>query len=196
MTADGPISSHREIHFFATCEPRRGLFRFFPPATRAELWCGLAFIVLSLLGAAWMIQCRFQALALERDAVTVEGTVVRLWVTTNKGSVIHHVAYEYPAPPGEEARTFQGKTKLPEEHIAFLKQGGPIAVKVCRTDPANHQVVGESGRVLASTAAFALCLGLLAVLALAGAVNLWWWWISYRKSGPAKVFILDMKVVH
>jgi uncharacterized protein DUF3592 len=196
MATNDPIPSRRENHLFATSEPRVGLFRLFPPATRTELWGGLAFIVLSLLGTAWVIKCRSEALALERDAVTIDGTVVRLWVTPGRGSGVHHVAYEYRAPSEVEARTFQGETTtLSDEHFARLEEGGPIAVKVCRTDPPNHQVVGASTRVFASTAALAFSLGVLALLTLAGVINLWWWWISHRRSGPAQVFILDVRIV-
>src|SRR5262245_48231486 len=98
MATNDPVPSRRENHMFATNELLVGLCRLFPPATRAELWGGLAFIVVSLFGTAWVIKCRFEALALERDAVIIDGTVVRLWVTTGRGSGLHHVAYEYPAP--------------------------------------------------------------------------------------------------
>src|SRR5262245_41882829 len=114
MATDDPIPSRR---LFATGEPRHGLFRFFPPATRAELWGGLAFIALSLLGTAWVIKCRFEALALERDAVTIDGTAVRLWLTPGRGSGVHHVAYEYPAPWGEEARTIRGEITVSDERF-------------------------------------------------------------------------------
>jgi hypothetical protein len=194
MPADGPVPSHWEIHVFAAGEPRRGLFRLFPPATRAELWGGLALIVLSILGDAGVIKCRSQAPALERDAVTVEGRVLRLWITTGKGSGLQ-VAYEYLPPTDSEARTIQGETKIDNEHFVRLKEGGSVAVRVCRTDPSNHQVLGEPPRVLASAAAFTFTIGLLALPALAGVVNLWWWWISGRKSVQTQIFVLDDKNV-
>jgi HNH endonuclease len=70
--ADDPMPSRSEIHVVATSEPRRGQWRWFPPATQAELWTGLVFIILPLFGAAWVIHCRSEALALERDSITVE----------------------------------------------------------------------------------------------------------------------------
>ena len=190
MATDDPIPSRSEIHLFATGGPRRGLFRLFPPATRSELWGGLAFLVLSLLGAPWVLKCRSEALALEQDSVNVEGKVVRLWRTKPKNRTHYRVEYEYPAPPEAHPAVFRDKAELDEQHFIRLKEGGPIAVKVCRTDPANHQVVGESPRVFLDTAATVFCLGLLALLALAGVINLWWWWISRREPGPTQGFVL------
>ena len=190
MATDHPIPSRSEIHLFATGESPRGLFRFFPPATRSELWGGLAFLVLSLLGAAWVLKCRFEALALQQDSVNVEGKVVRLWMTKPKNRTYYHVEYQYPAPPEGDTPLFRDKAELDEQHFIRLKEGGPITVKVCRTDPANHQVVGESPRVFSSTAAMLFSLGLLALLALAGVLMLWWWWICRLKPGPAQVFVL------
>src|SRR5262245_6206196 len=91
------------------------------------------------------------------------------------------VEYDYPALPEAGPPTFRNKTELPREYFDPLKEGGPIATKVCRTDPANHQVAGQPPRTFSSTAATLFCLGLLALLALAGAINLWWWWVSRRK---------------
>jgi hypothetical protein len=172
MATDEPVLSRSEIHLFETGEPRRGLFRFFPPATRSELWGGLAFLVLSLLGTACVLKCRAEALALEQDSVNVEGRVVRLWTTKPKNRTYFRVEYEYPAQPNADTPTFQDKAELDEQHFQRLKEGGPIAVKICRTDPANHQVGGESPRVFSSTAATLVCLGLIALLALAGATML------------------------
>jgi hypothetical protein len=42
----------------------------------------LALIILSLLGAAYAVKCRSEALALEQDSVTVEGKVLHLRQTT------------------------------------------------------------------------------------------------------------------
>jgi hypothetical protein len=196
MGGDDGIRSRSEFHLLATNPPEYShwFLRLFPPASRAELWGGLALIGLSMLGAAWVIKCRSDALSLERDAVTVEGKVLRLWVTTGKGSGLH-VAYEYPDPLELGARTFRDETKLDDEHFALLKEGGPVAVDVCRTNPANHQVVGKDRRVLASNAALVFCIGLLALPALAGVINLWWWCVSHRKPGPCQVFILSVKTV-
>jgi hypothetical protein len=174
---------------FAIVEPRRGLFGCFPPATRAELFGGLLFLFLSLLGTAWVIKCRSAALALEGDAAIVDGTVVRLWITTGKGSGVHHVAYEYALPPLPAAHSFHGETRLSDEQFARLRQGGPIAVRMCRSDPANHRLAIEAAPVLASTAALAFSLALLAVLALAGGINLWWWWVCRGKPASAQLII-------
>jgi hypothetical protein len=170
------------------------MFRFFPPATGAELWAGLVLIALSLLGAAWVIKCRAEALALEHDSVNRVGKVMRLWKTPNHGGWYYRVEYEYAAPPELDVQIFRNATELPKEHFDRLHEGGPITVKVCRTDPANHQVVGERHRVFSSTAVLFFNLGLLALLALGGIMNLWWWWISHRKLGPAQVVVLHMKI--
>jgi hypothetical protein len=133
-------------------------------------------------------------LALERDSVIVEGKVLRLRTNAHR-RYGHHVAYEYSAPPELEARTFQGETnRLPKEHFDRLKEGGPIAVTICRTDPANHQVFGEPPRSFASAAALAFSLGILALLGLAGVINLWWW-VSRGRDRPAQVLVLDLKSV-
>jgi hypothetical protein len=190
MATDDPVLSHSEIHLFATGEPRRGLFRLFPPATRSELWGGLACVVLALLGAAGVLKCRADALALEQDSVNVEGKVVRLWTTKPKNRTYFHVEYEYPARAEADTPTFQDKAELDEQHFHCLEVGGPIAVTVCRTVPANHQVVGESPRVFSSTSATLFCLGLLALLAVMGAIMLWLWWLCRRQPQAAQVFVL------
>jgi hypothetical protein len=194
MAGDDQIPSDSEVRPRATGGWVHWFLRFFPPASRAELWGGLALIGLSMLGVAWVIKCRSDALALERDAVTVEGKVLSLWVTTGKGSSLH-VAYEYPDPLDLEARNFKGETKLDNEHFALLKVGGPVAVDVCRTSPANHQLVGQDRRVLASNAALVFCIGLLALPALAGVLNLWWWWVSRRMPRPVHVFVMTVKTI-
>jgi hypothetical protein len=191
MAAEDSMPSLAHSLPSATGKPDHWLFRYFPPGGPAELWGGLVLIGVSLLGAAWVIKCRSDALALERDGVTVEGKVLRLWVTTGKGSSFY-VAYEYPVPPELEAHTFLGETRLDQEQFAKLKEGGPVAVRVCRTDPANHQVLGEPHRVFASIAALAFCLGFLALLALAGVVNLWWWWICRGRPRPGPVFVVSV----
>jgi hypothetical protein len=199
MVADGPVPPLSEIHLLATDEPRRGLFRFFPPATRSELWGGSIFLILSLLGAAWVLKCRAEALDLEHDSVIVDGKVLRLWKTKPKNRTYFRVEYEYPASLKAGTPMFRDTAEVDEQQFNGLKEGGPIAVKVCRTDPSNHQVVGESPRVFLNKAAMVFCLGLIALLALAGVIMLWWWWISRRKAGCARlfvgygVFVLDVK---
>src|SRR5262245_45570644 len=172
-----------EIHVFATVEPRRGLFGLFPPATRAELWTGLVFLVLSLLGAAWVLKARSDALALGHDSVNVEGKVLQLWKTQARRGWRHHVEYEYSAPPQINAHIFRNQTELPEEHFKRLSEGGPIAVKVCRANPANHHVAGDCPRIYSDTVATVFALGALGLLALGGAINLWWWSVSCRSRG-------------
>ena len=193
MAADAPVSHHTDIHLFATREPPRGMYRLFPPATRTELWAGLGFLAVALLGAAWVLKCRSDTLALEQDPVIVEGKVVQLWKAPNRRRWHCYVRYEYPAPPQMDAHVFRNETELAELHFNRLQEGGLVAVKVCRTDPANHQVVGEHARIFSSTAAMYLCLGLLALLATAGVFNLWWWWVSCGKPGPTRVYVLGVK---
>jgi hypothetical protein len=192
MSVENPVTSGMAIQLVATSPPPRGLFRFLPPATRAELWGGIAFLTLALLGAAWVLKCRSDALALERDNVTVSGKVLRLWVSTGKGSH-KHVAYQYPAPSDAETRTFHDDSQISDEAFARLKEGGPIAVKVCRTDPTIHQIAGGSGPAMASTAAMYLCLGVLAFLALMGVINLGWWWKCRRNPPPAQFVVVSMQ---
>jgi hypothetical protein len=150
----------------------------------------LALIVLSLLGAAYAIKCRSEALALEHDSVTVEGRVLHLKTARGKGGWSFRVAYEYPAPPETESKLFRNETRLPKEPFGLLKEGGPIAVKVSRTDPANHQVVGEHPRAFSNPAAMPIALGLLALLALVGGINLWWWWVSRRNPRTAQIVVM------
>jgi hypothetical protein len=190
MAIDDPVPSSSGIFLVRTSEPRRGLFGLFPPATRTELWGGLAFLGLSLLGAAWVLWCRSQALALEQDSVHVEGTVVRLWTTRPKGRTYYRVEYEYTAPSRPGTPLYRHEAEVDKGHFDQLQVGGPIDVKVCRTDPANHQVAGEAPRVLASAVVLYACLGLLTLLALGGIVNLWWWWIWRRRPPPRQVFVL------
>ena len=195
MAADAPVSHHTEIRLFATGEPPRGMYRLFPPATRTELWAGVGFLAVALFGAAWVLKCRFDALALEQDPVIVEGKVVQLWKAPNRRRWHCYVRYEYPAPPQMGAHVFRNETELAEQHFNRLQEGGPVAVKVCRTDPANHQVVGEGARIFSSSAALFLCLGILALLAAAGVFNLWWWWVSCGKPAPARVYVISAKTL-
>jgi hypothetical protein len=163
--------------------------RYFPLGGPEELWGGLVLIIVPALLAAWAGKCRSEAIALEQDPVTVEGKVLRLWTTPGKGSRIPHVAYEYPAPPGLEPQTFQGEGRIKDALFARLKEGGPITVKVCRTDPGNHQVVGEFPPRLSSTS-FAVWLGILALPALGGINCLWWWWVCRGLPRPKSVLFL------
>src|SRR5262245_25703244 len=130
MAADDSNPSRSALYSLMAAAPAHWLFRVFPPATRAELWGGLALLVLSLLGGAWVLKCRSDDLALEQDSVIVQGKVLRLWVTSGKRSSTCHVAYEYQAPGEAKARTFQGETRLDDEHFARLTEGGLLAVKV------------------------------------------------------------------
>jgi hypothetical protein len=163
-----------------TGESSRALFRYLPPATRAELLFGSALLVLSLLGARWACQRRSDALALERDSLIVEGKVVQLWTTRGKG-MHYHVAYQYPASPDAGAPVLRGEDELPERDFSRLEVGGPLAVKVSRADPTNHLVHGARPRAFSDPAALPIALGVLATLALAGLVNLGWWWTCRRR---------------
>jgi hypothetical protein len=188
MATNDPLPPDSEVHLFATVGFPRGLSRFFPPATRAELWCGLVLIGLSLLGAAWFLKCRSDALALQQDSAIVQGKVVRLWITTGKGASFH-VTYEYPASVAADAPVLKKEALLYKEHFDRMKEGGPSSVRVCRSDPANHQVVGAPPRIWSTGAALLLYLGFLALLMLAGVINLWWWWVSYRRNRPVEAFL-------
>ena len=182
---------------FATGEPPRGMYRFFPPATRAELWGGLAFILLPLLGAVWVLKCRSEALALEHHSVNIEGKVVRLWVINDVKKRPHfHVEYEYDAPAQADLSVFRDELEVRERRFTEFQVGGPISLRVCQADPANHQVVGTPPRILLSRAATLFCLGILSLLALAGTFMLWWWWVSSGKSGATEVIVLiDTRVI-
>jgi hypothetical protein len=188
MAIDNPMPAQISLRLFRAGQPPRGLYRFFPPATRTEFWAGSILVALALLGTAWVTKCRCEALALEQESVNIEGKVVRRWTTQERRRVRYRVEYEYPASGEVDGRVFRDWTELPEEYFKRLQDGGPISVTVCRTDPGNHQVTGEAPRVFSSSAAMYFCLGVLAVLALAGVLNLAWWWISYGKPGPAQDF--------
>jgi len=184
---------HSEIQLIAMTEPRRGLYRYFPfpPAARAELWGGSVIVALSLLGALWVLKCRFEALALERDSEIVEGKVVRLRVTKDVKNRPHYWA-EYDGPLELQAVIPRREVELPKDHFDRLTEGGPIPLRVCRTDPANHQFVGEHPRLFLSTGAMLSCLTVLALSALAGLMNLWWWCVS-RNAAPIQVVVLALK---
>jgi hypothetical protein len=193
MAPEDPILLRCEIHLVATPRPRHWFARFVPPATRAELWGGLGFLLVSVIGAIWVIKCRSDALAFERDNVTVEGTVVRKWVSVGKGST-KYVDYQFMADSdGEAPRTIRGETRVDAAYFARLKPGAPVSIKMCRTDPANHEVVGGKGHVFSSTAAMLVCLGVLALLAFAGAVNLWWWWVCRRLTRRTQIVVADAR---
>jgi hypothetical protein len=161
----------------------------FPLGGPEELWGGLALVIIPALLAALAIKWRSEAIALEQDPVTVEGKVLRLWTTPAKGSRTPHVAYEYPAPPGSAPQTFQGEGRIKDALFARLKEGAPITVKVCRTDPGNHQVVGEFPPRLSSTS-FTVWLVILALPALGGINCLWWWWVCRGLPRPTSVLCL------
>jgi hypothetical protein len=112
MAAEEPLGFSAEIRQLPAGASLRGMFRFLPPATCAELLLGSALIVLSLLGAGWAFKCRFDALALEQDSAIVEGKVVRLWITHGKGQH-YRVAYQYPAAADAGARVLQDEAELP-----------------------------------------------------------------------------------
>ena len=184
-----------EIHLSPAGNSLRGLFRFLPPASRAELLLGSMLIVLSLLGTWWTLRCRADALALERDSAIVEGHVVQLWVTHGKGQ--HYwVAYEYPATLNAGAAALQGEVGMPKECFDRLKVGGPVAVKVCRTDPTNHLVLGARPRMASDPAVVAAAMVILALIALAGIINVAWWRICRRTQWVSRLIFHDVKNTH
>jgi hypothetical protein len=191
MALEDPIQYHRELHLVAITQARHWFGRFVPPATRAELWGGLGFILVSIVGAIWVMKCRSDALAFEQDNVTVEGTVLRKWVSAGKGQT-KYITYEFTAgPEGEAPRMIHGNTIVNGAYFERLKPGSPISIQMCRTDPANHEVVGGQGHLFSSGGAVLVCLGVLALLALAGAINLWWWWVCRRLTFRTQVFVAD-----
>jgi hypothetical protein len=157
------------------------------------LWAGLIFLALAPIVTVAVFKYRFEALALEEDSVLVEGKVAHLWIASFRRSVHYQVEYEYSSPPAADAQIFRNQTEIGEQYFKRLHEGGPIAVKVCCTDVAKHQVVGEPPRVFSSVAAMFVCLGVAAVLAMAGAANLGWWWICRRQIRPDRVFVLHFK---
>jgi len=168
-----------QIRVVSAGELSRGLFRYLPPATSAEFLLGAALIVLSLLGAGWAFQRRADALALERDSIIVEGKVVKLWITHGKG-VHFRVTYQYPESGDLATLMFQGEDALPEREFHQLDVGGPLAVKVCPADPANHLIHGARPRPFSNPAGFPIALAVLVAMALAGIINLGWWWACRR----------------
>jgi len=195
MAGNYTASSLGEIDLHATSWPRSVMARLFPPATRTELWAGLALVVLSVLGAVWVVKCRSNALALEQNSRTVAGNVVRLWMTEAKKGWRYHVEYEYIAPSEVVLHPLRNEAELPKDYFERLREGGSIAVQVCRSDPANHQVVGAHPPVFSSASATFVYLSILTLLALSGTINLWWWWVSHRGPRRAQVWILRLKDV-
>src|SRR5262245_52404315 len=162
--------------------PPHLLWQSWPPASRAELLLGSALIAFSLLGTAYVLKGRFDALALERDAVAVQGKVLQLWVTRGKGGRAFHVQYEFRAATDDGTRVVKHESTLPEKYFDRLRVGEAIAVTYCRTSPANHLIEGGTPPPLADGRAVAAALGTLAMLAAAGAINLSAWWATRRRA--------------
>src|SRR5262249_28449960 len=117
MAPQEPVLFRRDIYLVATGQRRHWFSRFFPPATRLELLGGSGFILVAIIGAVWVLKCRSDALALERDPVTVDGTVVRKWVTYGKGAG-KYIAYVYTAATeGEGPRTFHSDARVNDAHF-------------------------------------------------------------------------------
>jgi hypothetical protein len=111
----------------------------------------------------------------------VDGKVVRLWETSGKGAG-WHVAYEYPASADAGAPVLQSEDLLQTAgDFSRLKVGGPIAVRVCRADPANHLANGAPQRAFSNPVSYPIALAVVATLALAGIANLGWWWACRRR---------------
>ena len=135
-----------------------------------SFWCGLILVLLSIVGTAWLIKARCDAVALEEDSLDVEGTVVSKWYKRSRCMI----AYEYPA----NESFIRGEARVSPEHFARLKAGEPIAVKICRGDPANHQVVGAYPRIFSTRATVPFYAGMLTLLAGGGVICLWLSWAS------------------
>jgi hypothetical protein len=166
-----PESYQYEMHLDAASTPYRGSARTAPRATSAGFWCGLGLVFLSIIGAACLIKARSDAVALERDSTIVEGRVLARWVDGRR----HVIAYVYHAPNGT---VHSSEARVTPEHYAGLRVEGSISVKVCRSDPANHQVVGAFPRVFSTRATVPFYTGVLIVLAAVGVTCLWLWWAS------------------
>jgi hypothetical protein len=140
----------------------------------AELLLGLALILLSLLGTWYVLKGRSDALALERDPVSVQGTVLGLWVTTGKGAA-YHVRYSYRVG-ADNSLLLRQEATLTEKQYRQLKVGGPVPVLYCRTNPANHLLQGTPPPSFASWWVVSVALLVLVLVAAAGCINLWAWW--------------------
>jgi hypothetical protein len=147
------------------------------PVSRAELLLGLALILLSLLGTWYVFKCRSDALALEGDPVVVQGKVLALWVTTGKGSH-HHVRYEYAASTEDGLLVQRGEAYVSEKDYRRLEVGGPVPVVYCRTNPANHVLKCLPAGMSANWWAVLVYLVMMGLLAAAGCINLWAWWVA------------------
>jgi hypothetical protein len=149
--------------------------------------------LISLLAAMWAFKCRTDVLALEQDSVIVEGKIVRLWVSSANNGLHYRLAYEYPPTPHAEARWLQGQDELSERDFNRLAEGGPVAVKLCRSDPANHVVAGGRPRAFSNPLALPFVLGILSILALAGVMNVGWWWMCRGPRSVGAVLVLRAK---
>jgi hypothetical protein len=188
MAAQYPDPSLSENPPPAAPEPR-GFFRQFSPATHAELLAGLVFILLAVAGAAGVIKLRYEALALENDPLRIEGKVVRLWKTRANNGWRYRVEYEYRTGAEDDAPVVRNQTSVYEEYFNGLREGGPMTVVAGRTDPANHKVMGETPRIFSSTLAVLFSVGVVATLALAGVIDLWWWCVSRRMARTHQVHV-------
>ena len=61
------------------------------------------------------------------------------------------------------------------------KPGDPLEVTICRTNPANHKLHVGIPQSLSGLVAFVIAISFFSVLALAGTVNLGWWWACHRQ---------------
>lgn len=135
-----------------------------------SFWCGLILVLLSVMGTAGLIKARTDAVALEDDSLDVEGTVVSKSYKRTRC----RIAYEFEA----NGSFFRGEVRVTTEQFARLRAGTPISVKVCRGDPANHQVAGAHPRVFSTRATVPFYAGVLTLLAGGGVICLWLSWAS------------------
>jgi hypothetical protein len=144
-----------------------------------SFWCGLILVLLSIVGTACLIKARCDAVALEEDALDVEGTVIGKWYKPSRCMI----AYEFSV----NGSFFRDEARVTPEHYARLKAGGPVSVKVCRGDPANHQVVGAFPRVFSTRATVPFYAGMLMLLGGGGIVCLWLSWASRPPQSRGRV---------
>src|SRR5947209_5792520 len=136
--------------------PPRGSFQNLSPIAMAGLGVGVLLILIALIGAQWAWQRRSAAQALQTDSTITTGKVTRLWVTGPE----YHVAYQYPT----NERTIDGESEIAEREYKRLEVGGPVAVKVCRSDPALHLVHGARPPAFSGAAALPVTLLAFAIV--------------------------------
>jgi hypothetical protein len=164
-----------------------------PHARFSHFLVGLALMALPLLPAWYVVHCWRNEQALTADPVAVQGTVLRLWVTTGKGPA-NHVEYRFELPSENGTVFVQREDPVDDAHFAPLQVGGPIDVLYCRTDPSIHRVVGDQSLRFANGRSAVAMLIMVAVMMLPGAATIWEWRSARRSSLSVAIVVVDGKV--